>query len=80
MPKEYKNEKPFRYLGKSGTVFTAERCDFRGGIKVQTPAQSREDLCSDVAEMIAHHAMFIWPELNGFSGYDHRKWEFVDTR
>lgn len=45
---------------------------------VRTPKTNAEldFFARDVAQMIAYHAMNIWPELNGFQGYDCIKFEF----
>jgi len=66
------NERPYRHNCRHGSVFRAERCDFKGGVEVAfcngklTDKQRMED----VAEMIGFHAVNVYPYLNGFSGYD----------
>jgi hypothetical protein len=65
------NENKFEHYGHYGTLFTADRCDFRGGVKVEIPnCISKEALMSDISEMVAYHAINIFPRLNGFQGYD----------
>lgn len=55
--------------------FFAPRCDFQSGIFMQTPkSYTATELAAAVAEMIGYHATAIWPELNGFSGYDSISW------
>ena len=65
------NENRFEHQSHYGTIFTADRCDFRSGVKVEIPKNmSRENLMSDVSEMVAYHALNIFNQLNGFQGYD----------
>ena len=70
--KEILNEKPFQHLSRFGTEFKCTRCDFRAPVLYTVLSNDipNQNLMSDVAEMIAFHAMDIWPNLNGFSGYD----------
>lgn len=72
-PKEYP---PFEYTSRYGTVFTAKRTDFAGGVTVllSKPDLKTDQLISDVAEMIGFHATNIHPGLNGFQGYDCIRW------
>ena len=66
------NKKKFEHLCRNGTRFTADRCDFRNGVVAEIPHSiSREQLMQDVSEMIAYHALNIFDQLNGFSGYDY---------
>jgi hypothetical protein len=69
------NEKPFKYISRNGTSFSARRCDFVGGVSVTAKQFSgdvfpEKRMVQDVAEMIGYHAANIRPELNGFAGYD----------
>ena len=67
----FKNDTPFNYLSRYGTKFTAARCDFQGGIDVSLIHAniSEERLFSDIVEMATHHALIVYPNLNGFNGY-----------
>jgi hypothetical protein len=64
----------FSHICRNGTQFQADRCDFASGIIHYIPATTQKDypqlLAADVAEMIGFHAVNIWPNLNGFQGYD----------
>lgn len=68
------NENPFRFIGHYGTLFSADRCDFRGGITLKSVPKDKSLMASDIAEMIGHHATNIHPQLNGFQGYDCIDW------
>lgn len=69
--RETLNERPFTYLAHHGTEFQASHCDFRDGVScISHEDATQEQLMADVAEMAGYHAVNIWPELNGFSGYD----------
>jgi hypothetical protein len=71
MSTEWINDKPFQHTSRGGCVFTANRCDFHGGVIIYAPSEaSGEQLYSDLAEMIGYHATVIHPRLNGFAGYD----------
>jgi len=69
------NEKSFSHVCRHGTVFTATRCDFRGGVVV-SHVPKKELLAMDMAEMIGYHAGVIHPLLNGFRGYDCISFDF----
>lgn len=69
------NEKPFSHRGHHGTYLTANRCDFRGGVTITDKPKDIAAFASDIAEIISYHAMHIWPELNGFQGYDCIQWD-----
>jgi hypothetical protein len=89
------NDKPFSHTSRYGTRFESTRCDLREGIKV-TPAEpligvtipcdgrisEGERVVSDLAQMVAYHAMHIHPQLDlragGFVGYDCIRWFAVD--
>ncbi len=63
------NEKPFEHHCRNGTTFTAERCDFVGGVTAYVPAGLTEaQMMADAAELGAWHWANIVPELNGFTG------------
>lgn len=64
------NEKSFSHHCRFGTKFSCERCDFNSPIKVEDAPTDVTQRMSDVAEMIGFHATNIWPDLNGFQGYD----------
>ncbi len=73
------NEEPFRHICQNGTIFTADRCDFIGGVTAKTPPNMRpERLMQDVAEMIGFHATNIHPDLSGFSGYGVATFKIVE--
>ena len=68
------NEKRWKHHCSKGTIFTCKRCDFKAPIFYKTRTDiTTSQLIADVAEMIAYHSLIIWPELNGFSGYDNLK-------
>ena len=70
MPRD-KNDKPYEHVSRYGTRFTADRCDFRNGVRMVVDSISRpEHVASDVAEFAAYHALHIHEHLNGFQGYD----------
>jgi hypothetical protein len=58
----------FSHTCRNGTQFQADRCDF-ASISA-TKKDYPQLLAADVAEMIGFHAVNIWPNLNGFQGYD----------
>lgn len=68
--KKWVNEEPFSHTSSNGTTFTADRCDFQGGVRITKGKISIEKYTVDVAEMIAYHVTWIRPKLNGFQGYD----------
>jgi hypothetical protein len=63
------NEKAFAYTSHHGTRFTSARCDFSTPIEVHEKPKTALYV-KDVAEMIGYHATNVWPQLNGFQGYD----------
>lgn len=71
---ESMNTKPFSH--KAGRFeFSCPQCDLRGGLTIHAPrSYTQLELVAAVAEMIGYHAVAIWPELNGFSGYDAIHW------
>lgn len=72
------NNKSYTHLSSGGTLFECERCDFSKPIKYSNKFSYNEEiLLRDVAEMIAHHTLFIHPELSYFAGYDAIKFEKV---
>jgi len=66
------NDEPFSYLSNHGTHFAAEHSDFRGGLTVtkRRGGLREEFFANDLAEMIAHHCLFVRPRLVPFAGYD----------
>jgi len=64
------NDKPFSYTSHYGTEFVCDRCDFKTPLIVKNQPSGGKQRMSDVAEMIGYHATNIYPELNGFQGYD----------
>ena len=73
---QFLNDTLFGYVCKNGTVFSADRSDFRNGVQVIIPsALSDERLIQDTAEMVGHHAHNVWCRLSNFSGYDYIHYE-----
>lgn len=70
------DDTPYSHHSRNGTEFKALRCDFVGGVNVFRAPDNLARYSQDLAEMIANHAMFIWPELNGFQGYDCTRYLF----
>lgn len=65
------NDKRYEHTSANGTKFIAERADFEGGVRVYPQkGYTTEEIIQDTAQMIADHRGNIWPELNGFAGYD----------
>ena len=66
------NKKPFSYHSTYGARFECETCDFSTPVIVTLDDTDMPMRLygNDVAEMIGYHATNIWPELNGFQGYD----------
>jgi len=64
------NENPFEHTCRNGTVFTAKRCDFLGGVAFRDESANEALFLQDLSEMIGFHACNIHPRLNGFQGYD----------
>jgi hypothetical protein len=73
---KWSNEKPFRYEGDYGSVFVADRSDFKNGVAVKNIPSEPHAFASEVAAMIGYHATNIHPKLNGFQGYDCIHWIF----
>lgn len=68
---KFLNEEPLEHRGPNGTVFKAERCDLRTGVKVISKRKLQPHLfAQDLISFGAYHAHHIHPQLNGFSGYD----------
>lgn len=73
-----KNIQRFEHTGSHGTVITAMRCDFAGGVEVTARRRAKmEHILADVGQAFGFHAMHIWPELDGFTGYDNVTIRFV---
>ena len=66
------NKLQFSYMSHWGTQFYCDTCDFSTPVTVTMSDEdmSRSLYSVDVAEMIGYHATNIWPQLNGFQGYD----------
>jgi hypothetical protein len=64
------NDKPFTYETRSGAVFRCNTSDLRGDIRVTGYSEEPAKFAVEVAEMASHHAIEVWPKLNGFQGYD----------
>lgn len=71
------NDRPFEHNCQYGTKFRCERCDFKEPVIVTNAPQNPIHFASDVSEMIGFHATNIWPQLNGFSGYDCIQYKFA---
>jgi hypothetical protein len=66
---------PFRHTA-GRFIFTSPSCDLRFGVAIRTPkSYTATELAAAVAEMTGYHATAIWPDLNGFSGYDSISWK-----
>lgn len=64
------NDKPLEHRSNNGTVFKAERCDLRSGVKVtKSEPISETDLGADFAEFVASHTHCIFQHLNTFPGW-----------
>jgi hypothetical protein len=69
--REILNDKPLRYDAKMCISFKAAKSDLRGGVVVSSEwPVTQLQLCKAFAEFGGYHAMHIWPNLNGFGGYD----------
>lgn len=70
--------KPFEYNSRNGTWFTADRCDFRGGVVVRTrPGLPLDKLAQDISDMVGYHATNINEHLPSFQGYNAIEYRFV---
>lgn len=76
--KKFLNEEPFQFRAQHGTLFASDRCDLRGWVRVHRAPSDRARAAEDVAQFAAHHAISIWPHLNGFQGYDCIHFKFED--
>ena len=71
------NDQSFSHMSNNGTVFKGDRCDLSSGVKVSFLWDiENEQQNADFAEFAAWHAMQIWPQLNGFAGYDAIRYEY----
>ncbi len=74
------NDRPIEHQTRKLT-FTCARADLRAPIKVHGYLTLRfpliQNLASEVAQFAAWHALNIFPELNGFQGYDTLTFEMV---
>jgi len=79
------NDMPFMHNSFHGTSFTCDRCDFKTPVNVKLDVSLMEvadvDILSkimlDISEMIGYHATNIFPQLNGFQGYDCIRYKIV---
>ena len=60
---------PIEHNCRNGTTVTCQ-ANLQGTIRVVTECSDRTVLATDIAEFIGWHATCIYPELNGFQGYD----------
>jgi len=68
---EFLNDSRWQHICSNGTEFTCDRCDFKEPVIINPPDNlSPENLWQDLSEMIGYHALNVWPNLNGFQGYD----------
>ena len=67
---KFMNDLLYTHTSRNGTTFECKRCDFRDIVYYYDKPKELNLFLQDVSEMIAQHAMVIWPELNGFQGYD----------
>lgn len=78
MGREILNATSFEHMCKNGTVFKADRCDLKNGVKVYSSWEiDKLRFAADFAEFGAWHFSEIWKQLNGFGGYDTIKYEMV---
>lgn len=75
------NDRIFTYHSSWGHTFECDYCDFRTPIRVrslrgQPMGDDVKFFARDLAEMIAYHSLNIYPELNGFQGYDTLDFQF----
>ena len=73
---KFVNASSLEHICRNGTVFKADRCDLKGGVKVSSSWEiDNLRLASDFAEFGAWHRSEIWAQLNGFGGYDNILYE-----
>jgi hypothetical protein len=66
-----KNQASFEHQCRNGTMFSAVRCDFVGGVMARMrKGATLEQFAQDVAQLIGYHALTIRADLDGFVGYD----------
>ena len=75
-----KRDQPITHRTHHGTVFMCSRADLDAPIRVYDRARDDMDFARDVAEFTGWHATTIWPDLNGFPGYDTIKFELPSQR
>lgn len=74
------NEQPFEHESSNGASFRCSRSDFFTDISVTMPkGLPAAKFAADVAEMAAHHALNIHPDLNGFAGYDRLRFVITES-
>lgn len=71
------NTTKFSYTARWGTIFRCDVSDFSKEIRVINAPTDPAQFAGAVAEMIAHHAMEVYPKLNGFAGYDTLRFRLV---
>lgn len=70
----------FGHISKNLTEFKSS-LNLSGGIYYKKRSGiTEQQFAEDVAEMIAHHAITIWPTLKSFSGYDCIRFVNVNKR
>ena len=69
--------KTFSYTTRGGTIFRCSARNLSDEIRVVHAPEDPAKFACAVAEMIWHHAMEIWPTLNGFAGYDTLQFRLV---
>lgn len=62
-----KADQPIMHVTHNGVIFVCERADLKAPLFALTERLHFE---ADTLEFGAWHAQMIWPELNGFQGYD----------
>ena len=73
------DEATFHFRADNFTLFLSDRCDLKNTVYVlKADITNQVALCSDFAEMAAHHAHIIHKELNSFSGYTNVVYKFID--
>jgi hypothetical protein len=79
-PAQDLSSKGLTHLCRNGTLFQAERCDLKGGLKITLdPQADMQDLVQDAIEFGAFHGMQIWPRLPSFTGYGRLQMNMIGT-
>lgn len=71
---------PFTFESRNGTKFACDSVDLGSEIRVTNPPYRLAQFAADVAEMVSHHALNIYPDLEYFSGYDTLRFSWPDNK